>query len=304
MRKIKRYYGLWIAPIFLLFFVVFCGGKKEEGTAGNHPPEIHEVSLLPLNPTIQSEITVRILASDSDGDPLTYKVKWFVNDKEIGEGMSLKYEDAKKGDKIFAEVTPFDGKDWGKTVKTREVKIGGLPPKIISLKITPETIFATTPSVVVSAMVEDPDNDSVQLFVHWLVKDEVIPDTSNVLDLKKYNLKKNDVITGAAFASDGEFKSEPFPFEIHIANSAPVFSTKIDSIKAKPYEIYYQVPIVDPDGDRLTFEILSAPKGVIIDNNTGVISGNAGDVNSFEVLVRATDTDGAYLDAKFTLTAP
>ncbi|MEO0143166.1 MAG: Ig domain-containing protein [candidate division WOR-3 bacterium] len=290
--------------VILVFFLITCGGKKEEGVVGNNPPVINEVSLLPLNPTIQSEITVRIQASDKDGDPLTYKVLWYVNGKEIGEGMSLKYEGAKKGDTISAEVTPYDGKEWGETVKTGKITIGGLPPKIVSLSISPESLFVTTPSVVVSAMVDDPDGDSTKLIVHWLVKDEVISDTSNTLDLRKYNLKKNDVITGAAFAFDGEFKSEEFPFELHIANSAPVLSHRIDSVKAKPESLYYQVPIIDPDGDRLTFEIVEAPKGVLIDKATGVIYGNVGEANSFEVLVRATDTDGAYLDAKFTLTAP
>jgi len=302
---LDRYKAIKILSVsFLLFWTIECGGKKEEGTAGNSLPVIHEASLLPLNPTIQSEITVRILASDKDGDPLTYRVKWFVNGKEIGEGMSLKYEEAKKGDKIFAEVTPFDGKEYGKTVRTGEVVISGISPKIISLKITPDVIYSITPNVMVTAMVEDPDNDSVQLFVHWVIRDEVIPDTSNILDLKKYNLKKNDIITGAAFAYDGEFRSEPFTFELHIGNSAPVLSNRVDSIKTKPEAIYYQVPIIDPDGDKLTFELLSGPEGVKIDKNTGVIYGNAGDVNTFEVLVRATDTDGAYLDAKFTLTAP
>ncbi|MCX7994885.1 MAG: putative Ig domain-containing protein [candidate division WOR-3 bacterium] len=304
MKKDKLNICLSVVSIFLILLVVACGSKKEDAKVGNHPPEIHELSLLPLNPTIQSEITVRILASDKDGDPLSYRVKWFVNGKEIGEGMSLKYEEAKKGDRVSAEVTPYDGKEWGKPKKTGEVKIGGLPPKIISLKISPESLFATTPLVTVNAMVEDPDNDTVQLFVHWLVNDQVIPDTSNTLELKKFNLKKNDVITGAAFAWDGEFKSEPFTFELHIANSAPVLSADIDSVKASSESLYYQIPISDPDGDRLTFELLKAPSSVFIDKNTGVIYGSAGDVNTFEILVRAKDPDGAYLDAKFTMTAP
>jgi len=289
--------------LLVLLIVIDCGGKKEGG-AGNTPPEISEVTLLPLNPAINSEISVRISALDKEGDPLTYKVKWLVNGKEIGEGMSFKYEEAKRGDKIFAEVTPFDGKEWGKAVRSREATLGGLPPRIVSAKITPESLFVNTPQIIVTAMIEDPDGDSTSLFVHWMLNDDRIPDSSNVLDLRKLKLKKNDRITGGAVAFDGEFKSEPFMFELEIANSAPVFSTRVDSVVASPESLYYQVPIIDPDGDKLTFELLDAPSGVKIDKNTGIIYGSAGDVNTFEVLVRATDTDGAYLDAKFTLTAP
>ncbi|MEO0216423.1 MAG: Ig domain-containing protein [candidate division WOR-3 bacterium] len=287
----------------LALFIMGCGGKKE-GISGNTPPEITEVTLLPLNPTIGSEISVRISAFDKEGDPLTYRVKWFVNDREIGEGMSFKYEEAKRGDKIFAEVSPFDGKEWGKAVRSRAVTLGGLPPRIISVKIIPESLFVHTPRIVVSTTAEDPDGDSLQIFVYWMLNDDRIPDSSNVLDLTKLKLKKNDRITAGVVAFDGQFKSEPFMIEMEIANSPPVFSTRVDSVVASPQNLYYKVPIIDPDGDPLKFELLSAPEGVKIDKNTGVISGSAGDVNTFEVSVRATDTDGAYLDAKFTLTAP
>ncbi len=295
---------IWTLSIILaLFLVIDCGGKKD-GVPGNTPPQISEVTLLPLNPSIGSEISVRIAAIDKEGDPLTYKVKWFVNSKEIGEGMSFKYEEAKRGDRIFAEVTPFDGKEWGKSVRSREVTLGGLPPRIVSASITPESLFVHTPQIIVTAIVEDPDGDSTTIFVHWMHNDDRILDSSNVLDLRKLKLKKNDRITGGAVAFDGSALSEPFMFELAVANSAPMFSTRIDSVVASPDSLYYRVPIVDPDGDRLTFELLSAPAGVMIEKNTGVIYGNAGNVNTFEVLVRVTDTEGAYLDAKFTLTAP
>ncbi|MEO0184575.1 MAG: putative Ig domain-containing protein [candidate division WOR-3 bacterium] len=287
----------------VLLYVVVCGGKKE-GVAGNTPPEITEVTLLPLNPSIGSEISVRISAMDKEGDPLTYKVKWFVNGKEIGEGMSFKYEEAKMGDKVFAEVTPFDGKEWGKAVRSREVTLGGLPPRIVSVNIIPESLFVHTPRIVVSATAEDPDGDSIQIFVYWMLNDDRIPDSSNVLDLTKLKPKKNDRINGGVVAFDGQSKSEPFMVELEIANSPPVFSTRIDSVVASPESLYYRVPIMDPDGDKLTFELLDAPPGVKVDRNTGVIYGSAGDVKTFEVSVRATDTDGAYLDARFTLTAP
>lgn len=298
----KRYFVVFL--LILAFSVVRCGSKKEEGgVAGNNPPEIKSISLLPLNPTVQSEITARILSSDRDGDPITYEVKWYVNEREIGEGMSLTYDEIKKGDKIFADITPFDGKDYGKEMRSGEITIAGLPPRIISLSIIPEIIHVTTSQVVLNALFEDPDGDSIKLIAHWLAKDEMLPDTSNVLQLSRLGLKKNDVITGAAFADDGEHRSEAFTFEIMVANAPPAFRTKIDSVKCSTDSVYYQLPIFDPDGDPLTFEILEAPSGISIDAQQGIIYGAAGTIEVFEVAVRATDTDGAYLDARFTLTA-
>lgn len=290
--------------LFLVIFVIECGEKKEEKGVTNNPPVVTEVTLLPLQPTVQTEIKARILSSDKEGDPVTYQIKWFVNGTEIGEGMSFSYDEVEKGDKIYAEVTPYDGKDYGKTVRTAEITIGGLPPKILSLQIAPESLFVTTPQVVVTALAEDPDKDSLRMIIHWLVNDEVIADTSTTLELKKYGLKKNDRVTGSAFADDGEFRSEPFSFELVIANAPPVFKTQTDSVKCAPDSIYYPLPIIDPDNDPLFFEILEAPPGIQIDHDKGIIYGRAAETKKFDITIRATDSDGAYLDAQFTITTP
>jgi len=289
---------------FIILFLIECGKKKEEKGITNNPPVVTEVTLLPLQPTVQTEIKARILSSDKEGDPITYQIKWFVNGTEIGEGMSFSYDEVEKGDKIFAEVTPYDGKDYGKTVRTDEITIGGLPPKILSLQIAPESLFVTTPQVVVTALAEDPDKDSLRMIIYWLVNNEVIFDTSTTLELKKYDLKKNDRVTGSAFADDGEFRSEPFPFELIIANAPPVFKTQTDSVKCAPESIYYPLQIIDPDNDPLSFEILEAPSGIQIDREKGIIYGSAAETKTFEIKIRATDSDGAYLDAQFTITTP
>jgi hypothetical protein len=284
--------------------MIQCGGKKEEGAEGaNNPPEIQNITLLPLNPTVQSEITARILSSDRDGDPITYTMKWFVNGELIGEGMSFTYPEIKKGDIIQAEVTPYDGKAYGKSMKSGELTIGGLPPRIVSVSIIPELVNTTTPQVVLNALYEDPDGDTIRLIVHWLAKDDVLPDTSNVLQLQRLALKKNDIITGSAFADDGEFRSEPFTFEIPVVNAPPMFTTATDSVKCSPDSVYYKLPIYDPDGDQMTFDILDAPDGINIDQEQGIIYGSAAGTEVFEVTVRATDTEGAYIDAHFTLTS-
>lgn len=286
--------------------IVQCNGKKDgsDGTKTNNPPVITHISLLPTNPTAQSEIKAQIMSSDKDGDPITYELKWFLNNQQIGEGMLFSHEDVSKGDKIFAEARPYDGKDYGKPVQSHEITVGGLPPRVISVSLTPESVFVTTPQVVLTALAQDPDGDSVSLFAHWVVGDDVIPDTSNVLYLKNYDLQKNDVIHGSAFVTDGEFQSDPFIFELHIANAPPVFTTQIDSVKCSPDSVYYKLPIMDPDGDQISYQLLEGPSGLTIDQENGIVQGSVGDVRSFDVVVRATDDDGAFIEARFTLTTP
>ncbi len=292
--------------IMLVFaaLILHCGGDKKEKTVtpGNTPPAITAITLLPMKPTVQTEITARILSTDADGDDVSYEIKWFVNGRQIGEGMSFAYDEVQKGDRIFATVTPYDGKDRGDEVTSDEIIIGGSPPKILSLQIAPESLYVTTPQVVVTALAEDPDNDEVRMIVHWMIADKVLPDTSNTLKLTGRGLKKHDIVTGSAFLDDGEFRSEPFPFEFEISNAPPVFRTITDSVKTTPDSIYYPLPIFDPDNDKLTYEILEAPDGIMVNEN-GIVYGSAGDIKTFEIVVRAQDPEGAYLDAKFTLTA-
>ncbi|MBE0433283.1 hypothetical protein IBX73_07450 [candidate division WOR-3 bacterium] len=291
-----------ISALAIILLVHSCSGRKEEpGALANNPPVLQNVTLLPAKPTVQSEITARILASDRDGDPITFEVKWFVNDFMIGEGMSLSSSEIKKGDRIFAEVTPYDGKTYGAIMRSGEITIGGFQPRILSVSVMPEIIYVTTPRITLNALFEDADNDNIDLIVHWLVNDEVLDNTSNVLPLAPLGLKKNDVITGAAFVDDGEHRSEAFPFEITIANSPPAFRTRIDSVRTSNERVYYTVPIYDPDDDPLTFELLQAPDGIMIDADQGIIYGAASGTAVFEIHVRATDAEGAYLDAKFTL---
>ncbi len=295
-----------IIAFCLLMFVLACNGKKKDGgpVAGNRKPVINSVTLMPANPTVRSEITAYILSSDEDGDPITYAVKWFVNNINIGEGMSLHSDDIRKGDRVHAVITPHDGKESGEPFTTSELIIANTPPRIISVQYAPESVFVTTPQVVLSATVDDPDRDSMRVIVHWVVGDDVINDTSNVFKVQKHGLKKHDVVIGVAFVDDGEARSDPFEFELHIANAPPTFRTAIDSVKSRSDSIYYPLPIYDPDGDPVTFQLLSAPQGISIDPAKGIVYGNAGELKTFEVSVRATDSEGAYIEARFTLTTP
>ncbi len=299
MKPIK-----YIFLIALTLALVHCpgGNNKNGGTEKNTPPRITSVSILPATPSIQSDIMLQILSSDKEGDPITYQVKWFVNDQKIGEGMTFKYEDIKIGDQISAEVTPFDGKDHGKPHRTGSVTVGGMIPRILSLSVVPESIFVATDRVTVNAVVENPNQDTARIICHWVVGDQTLADTSNSIGLRQFNLKKNDVVTGSAFAWSNDLRSEPFTFELHVANSAPTLSAQLDTVNLSKDSIYYQLPVIDPDGDKITYRLLEGPDGVFCDPQTGILYGKSLE-ERFSVTVRATDPDGAYLDAHFALAA-
>jgi len=297
-------YSLIAVTITAMFTTMFpgCGGGGGKEPAGvNRPPVIDNVALSPLTPNINSEITAQILSHDPDGDPITYKVVWFVNQREVGEGQFLKYETVKKGDVLLAEVTPNDGKTWGSPVKSPAVTVLSSEPRILSVKYTPNPVYANTPQITVDADAEDPDGDTLDLFCNYLVHNKVLPETISILNLAPLNLKKHDTIFASATVDDGSTRSRPFEFPIVISDAPPELQTETEVIKLDIRDVNYPVPITDPDGDRLSFELLKPPPGMTIDKNTGILSGSADENRTIVVTVRATDPEGAYLDAKFTL---
>jgi len=62
--------------VLVLFTIVtiHCECKREGKSQINTPPIIEEVTVLPFHPTIESEITVRILGSDADEEPITLQI--------------------------------------------------------------------------------------------------------------------------------------------------------------------------------------------------------------------------------------
>jgi hypothetical protein len=134
--------------------------------------------------------------------------------------------------------------------------------------------------------------------------DQKITDTTTTLKLANVKLKKGSVLTADLYASDGAATSTAYRMDIEAVNSPPVLKQVADSVVYNPENINYPLPIVDPDGDPMTFQLLEAPATVKIDENRGVLYGTAIGIQTFQVLVRASDNNGGYLDARFTLTAP
>ncbi len=267
------------------------------GVAGNTPPSIKAVKIYPVQPTSQTRAQVMVEMSDPENDNVTYTAKWLVNGKEVAEGGEFNCAGIKRGDRILATVTPFDGKEYGKTVRSAVVTAGNIAPKVTEAKLDPETIFATTRQAKVMVRGTDQDGDSLRFVCRWFVGGENRPDSGATID--NLRLKKGDRFTIDVLAHDGESYSLGHVINGTVANSPPELSAKTDSVMAPASNFSHSLAITDPDGDKLTYAMTSGPTTVQVDPNTGVISGTI--ERTAPVEIRATDTEGAYLDVRFTL---
>ena len=297
-----------IAALCIIVITCGCGTRNGEETredGANTAPVVQNAEILPRTPVQGSRITLRIEAHDKENNPISYGVKWFRNDAEIGEGLEFYIDSAQRGDRIYAEVTPSDGTLEGESVRTSTVIVGNTPPLIRSARIEPEAILTSTGTLTVIGDGVDPDQDEIRWLCYWTLDyEERIDDSSLTINLQQLDLRKGSHITAELYAYDGDTVSTPYLLQIDVVNSHPELTSKYDSIPYSTSGISFKVPITDPDNDPLTFELLEAPDGITIDPSEGIISGQLTDNATVDVVVRATDSDGAYLDARFSLSPP
>jgi hypothetical protein len=81
-----------------------------EVTAVNALPAAADARIDPRAPFSGSTVRAVVQARDPDGDPLTFKYQWHVNDSPVaGNGDSLTLTGVKKGSWVYITVTPNDG---------------------------------------------------------------------------------------------------------------------------------------------------------------------------------------------------
>jgi hypothetical protein len=269
----------------------------------NRPPLVTSVNIVPQSPNKESELDISIRSQDPDGDPVTYYYQWMRNDEEIvGENKSiLKSGNFKKGDLIQVKVTPSDGKVEGSPFLSAPVKILNSPPVIQEVRIEPKMAYAND-HLKVHIKSVDIDGDSIYYTYRW-EKNGVVLTEEKTEVLEKGRFNKGDSIAVTVMPDDRESqgsskRSEP----IMILNSPPIIvSSPPTAVEGNDY--IYQVNAYDPDNDPIFFALKSAPKGMEIDKETGLIRWiiQWKDKGTHSIEIEASDKEGAKSFQRFVL---
>ena len=94
----------------------------------NSPPEIRGVQFVGGDGRPGNTLGVETQGYDADGDPVQFEIAWQKNGQPAGTVNRLTAP-VKRGDKVSVTVTPFDGKDRGKSA-TLSREILNTPPAI------------------------------------------------------------------------------------------------------------------------------------------------------------------------------
>jgi len=294
---------LLIVALFSFMINLSCYNSEDLKPKTNSPPVITSVNILRQTPYIQAELNAVVQCQDPDHDPVTNHYQWVRNGEDIlGENTYiLRNGKLRKGDLIQVRVTPSDGKVTGTPVLSAPVKVLNSPPVIQEVRIEPRVPYANDN---LKALVQgsDADGDSVRFTYQWEKSGVILSEEKNET-LQRGQFKKGDSIVVVVTPDDGESigipkKSEP----IIISNRPPVIvsspSNKTDG------NIYtYQVKANDPDNDPIIFTLKTAPKGMEIDKESGLIRWEIrkGDQGTQPIEIEASDSMGAKSFQKYTL---
>jgi hypothetical protein len=111
---------------------------SQEVPVRNCLPEVLTAELSDTAPKTGQELRVLVRGWDADGDPVSFRYRWSLNDKEVeGQSMNaLSLEKVPKGTWVHAEVQAFDGIDAGSKRFTSRVRVVNSPPVVEQVSIT------------------------------------------------------------------------------------------------------------------------------------------------------------------------
>jgi len=200
----------------------------------NATPVLDSVSLSPLLPKIGDELVATPgMASDLDGDPITFSYQWLVAGQVASgqTGPTLPAGTASKGQVVQVIVTPSDNMDPGLAVSSSTVSIQNSAPSITGATISLSSGNVATETSTLSCDGTgwvDADGDSESYQYQWFVNSNQVS-VAPTLNGAQFN--KNDAVYCIATPFDG---TETGPAQtaatVTIANSLPV----IGSITLRP----------------------------------------------------------------------
>ena len=307
MKIRNSVYGLilFFSLCLILSILLSCEGRKssEQESKTNSPPAVTSVTIQPEKAYKGNELNLAIESNDPDRDLVTYRYQWIKNDQEIlGENnISLKGDRFQKGDRIQVRVIPSDGKMEGPPFLSSQIRILNSPPVIQEVWIEPQSAFVSE-SLQANARSLDSDGDFVYYTFQWEKNAQVMPDeTSQVLDRTRF--KKRDSIAVSVIPDDRETEgARKRSVPVVVLNSPPtITSSPPTSVTGTTYQ--YQVAPFDADQDPIIFALKAGPKGMVLDQRTGLLRWEfrKEDKGTQPVEIEVADNEGAKSTQRFTL---
>jgi hypothetical protein len=281
--------------------------KATPAVGNNGSPVITSAKILNDPLSLDSPVSVQIEAQDPEREAVSFRYQWYADDTALAgqTGPTLPPGLLRRGQMVSVEIVPADGSQAGKAYRTAAALVGNTPPRIFGVTLSPQTIAVDEQ---VEAVVEasDPDHDRIDLSYRWFKNDVVIKEGDEPF-LMTTGFMPQDQIAVEVTAHDPSAAGNSLrSIAVTVGNRPPKIVSMPPAADTKAiYE--YSVQAVDLDGDRMAFQLESAPPGMTISQQSGHIVWPlpADSSGTFHVKVIAQDGRGgaAYQEFDLTLSA-
>ncbi|MEO1674301.1 MAG: Ig-like domain-containing protein, partial [Pseudomonadota bacterium] len=279
-----------------------------------------------IEPTLTDQIPNQ---STSDGDDVTLDVSPFFNDGDAdgvvfsAEGLppglmidpvtgvidGTLPQDASMDEPFVVTVTVDDG-EGGSATDSFLISVNNPNPGLVEQLPNVDLVDGQTIAPIdVSDNFSDPDNDPLFFVAEGLPPGLMIDrNTGEITGTLDTSASQDGPYTVIVTASDGLSESSD-AFVINVTNPAPEIAETLPNrlnVDGDGVTVSVAGAFDDPDGDDLTFDVAGLPPGLMVDPDTGIISGDlapdASNGGPYVVTVTATDADGESTVTSFIWT--
>lgn len=288
----------------LLVAWIACGCSAGSGKSAVQPASHSTggIRIVPDQPFANS--TLRVMLDNENRDPSTCRFEWRKNGQllagEYGPEIAGRFS---RGDRVSVVVTIPSGPDGATREASAEVGIANSPPRITRVTVA----TATAPSgTELRAQVEslDPDGDSPRFEYRWYRNGQPIAEARGA-SLPATNISRGDRVAVEVVASDESSSSNPVRADhADFENHLPQFASTPGAPKYSDTVWHYQLAASDPDGDALSYQLVSGPPGMTMDGKGAIewqLPAAEQRRGEYTVRLKVSDGKGGEAEQNFTL---
>jgi len=131
--------------------------EAPEVRAVNSPPCLTRAGIEPAAPAAGTVLRASVVSTDPDGDPVSVRYAWYVDDRKVAEGAdSFKLAGARKGARVHVQAYPNDGTADGGWISSPRYTVVNAAPVV---KDGPPGALGPDRKFSHAIVAEDPDGD-------------------------------------------------------------------------------------------------------------------------------------------------
>ena len=278
------------------------GGQAEQ--AGGPLPTVNYAEIMSNGFLSDRPLNIQFATVEGMTQVERFRFAWYVDGIPVDTVTTnvLEPQYFRKGSRVEADIIPMDGQQQGKPFRTKAVTIKNAPPVMTAAALRPAPAFVGD-TITAAPEATDRDGDAVQYQYQWMVNNSSVPGGATG-SFPTTGLKKKDAIAAVVTPFDGEDKGQPMTSGfLVLSNRTPdITSAPPSGLQSGVY--VYQVRAVDPDGDQLSYALVSGPQGMTIDRSSGLLQWQPPAVTGrqeMSVKIAVEDAEGAIAYQEFNM---